>query len=243
MADPDQQATVGEGGYEVQEGDCLLNIAQRSGHLWQTIWNFPANADLKTKRGDPNILLPGDHLTIPPIAIKQEPKPTEQRHKFVLHGAPAKLRIRVMIEDDDDTSSGAPSPGSQPSANTPKPEPKPRSNQPYTLDIDGKLYTGNTDGDGYIEVSIPPQASQGTLTVGPDNMTVKLVLGGLDPVDTLSGVQGRLNNLGFNAGPVTGKINNRTRAAIQMFQMQYALEATGDLDDITRQQLKSVHGS
>jgi len=239
MADSDLQATVGEGDYEIQEGDCLLNIAKRSGHLWQTIWNFPANAELKSKRKDPNILFPGDHLTIPPIAIKQEPKPTEQRHKFVLHGRPAKLRLRVMIEDDDDPG------GSPPSANAPgqKPLPKPRKCQPYKLDIDGKLFTGTTDGDGYLEVPIPPQAAQGKLIIGPDNMTVKLTLGGLDPIETMRGVQGRLNNLGFNAGPVTGEINNRTRAALQMFQMQYGLEATGNLDDATQQQLKSVHGS
>lgn len=238
MPNPDLQATVGAGGYQIQEGDCLLNIAKRSGHLWQTIWNFPANADLKAKRKDPNILLPGDHLTIPPVAIKQEPRPTEKRHKFVLHGRPAKLRLRVMIEDDDD-----PAPAGGGSAPQQKPEPKPRRNQPYKLDIDGKLFTGNTDGDGYLEVPIPPQAAQGKLIIGPDNMTVKLVLGALDPIETMSGVQGRLNNLGFNAGQITGELNKRTRAALQMFQMQYGLEATGNLDDATRGQLKSVHGS
>lgn len=43
--------------YVVQKGDCLSSIAFGFGFLPDTLLNHPANAGLKQKRKDPNILL------------------------------------------------------------------------------------------------------------------------------------------------------------------------------------------
>lgn len=50
--------------YTVQEGDCLWNIAKRfynDGSKWETIWN--ANSPMTS--GDPNLIYPGEVITIP----------------------------------------------------------------------------------------------------------------------------------------------------------------------------------
>jgi hypothetical protein len=123
-----------------------------------------------------------------------------------------------------------------------KPAYKPRSNQQYVLVIDGKMQQGSTDGDGVIDIPIPPGAQSGNLTVGPDKFSVDVALGALDPVDLLSGVQARLNNLGYPCGTPDGELNDLTKNALQYFQKDYGLPITGDIDDATRSKLKDLHG-
>jgi Putative peptidoglycan binding domain len=218
--DTTSQGPVGAGEYEVQQGDCLNSIAHRAGHFWRTIWDHPNNAELKQKRGDPNVLLPGDRLTIPPPELKEVSRPTEKRHRFVRKGEPAKLRLRVLFEDD-----------------------RPRANQPFRLIIDGSLSSGVTDSDGKLEVPIPCDAQRGKLIIGPDETTVELALGSVDPITEISGVQGRLNNLGFNCGEPGAVLNNSTKAALKYFQKKNNLAETGVPDAPTRQKLQEAHGS
>ena len=236
---------VGSGEYVVQQGDCISSIAHRAGHFWQTIWNHPDNAELKRIRKDPNILLPGDRVAIRPLEIKNETRPTDQRHKFVRKGEPAKLRLRVMIEDDDDTPESGPGAQSADSSGSGETKrlPQPRADQPYVLQLDGTLYQGQTDADGMIDIYIPPGARSGRLTIGPDNMVIPIQLGSLDPLTGLSGIQERLNNLGFNCGAPDGMLSNRTMAALQLFQRQYGLEQSGEPDAASIAKLKEVHGS
>src|SRR5262245_42749248 len=74
---------VGVAGYEVEQGDCIASIAARFGYLWQTIWNAPANAEIKRIRKDPNVLLPGDRVVLPDKLLRHEACDTEKRHRFV----------------------------------------------------------------------------------------------------------------------------------------------------------------
>ncbi len=84
--------------YLVETGDCISSIAFDHGFFWETIWNHPQNAELKSKRKDPNILQEGDVVHTPDLRLKRESRPTNQKHKFVRKGAPAKLRLRIMEE-------------------------------------------------------------------------------------------------------------------------------------------------
>ena len=68
-----------------------------------------------------------------------------------------------------------------------------------------------------------------------------LALGALDPMETVTGVQARLNNLGFCCGKVDNVVGPRTRAALRAFQSSENLEVTGEVDDATRSKLLAAH--
>jgi len=50
-----------------------------------------------------------------------------------------------------------------------------------------------------------------------------------------------LNNLGFKCGAVDGIAGPRTKAALQRFQAEHGLNATGDIDEATRSTLREAH--
>lgn len=205
--------------HEVAQGECLSSIADRYGIFPETIWNDPDNAELKRSRQDPNVLCPGDVLVIPDKRQKSESVASGQACRFRKKNTPAKLRVRLLDEDD-----------------------RPRANLRYTLEIDGVFSDGATDGDGRIDHPVPAGAKKGVLVLENQD-TIELSLGALDPPDTVTGVQGRLMNLGFDCGGVDGEMNAATREALKAFQEKQGLAATGEADDATKDKLRQVHGS
>ena len=216
---PTQTQPVGSGDYVVAQGDCISSIAMDSGHFWETIWNDSDNAELKRVRRNANALLPGDRVTVRPIRPKQEPGGTEVRHRFRRRGSPEKLRIRLLDADDE-----------------------PRASLGYVLEIDGNTREGTTDAGGWLEEPIAPNARAGKLLIRQTGEEFPLRLGHIDPIDSISGVQARLNNLGFSCGQVDGNFTPQTAAAVRAFQSECGLEATGRLDDETKQRLADKYG-
>jgi peptidoglycan hydrolase-like protein with peptidoglycan-binding domain len=53
----------------------------------------------------------------------------------------------------------------------------------------------------------------------------------------ISKVQERLRELGFDAGPVNGDFGSKTQAALAQFQLSANLNASGQLDDATLEEL------
>ena len=58
--------------HTVRAGDCISSIAFERGFFPDTIWNHGDNSDLKTRREDPNVLLPGDVVVVPDKVKKQQ---------------------------------------------------------------------------------------------------------------------------------------------------------------------------
>jgi N-acetylmuramoyl-L-alanine amidase len=206
--------SVGEGDYVVKQGDCISSIAQSRGHFWETIWYDEANANLRRVRGNPNVLLPGDRLTIPPLRENQESAATEQRHRFRLLGVPAELKLRIL-EDGE-----------------------PVADTDWHLDVDGQTFTGTTDGDGQLTVSIAGDAREGKLRVG--ETIFQLELGSMDPLSEISGIQRRLNNLHFDC-KVTGELDEQTLKALNLFREAAGLKLSDQVDDETRTALEEWH--
>jgi N-acetylmuramoyl-L-alanine amidase len=217
---PPSAEPVGTGEHVVRPGECISSIARDTGHFWDTLWKEPGNTELRTARGEPNVLMPGDRVFVPPIRPKQEPGQSEMRHRFIRRGEPSKIRMTVKRGGE------------------------PRRNEPYTLEVDGQVFTGILDPEGKFEQAIPGNARKGKLIVGEgeDAKEYPLKLGGLDPVDSLAGVQARLTNLGFGAGEATGGMNEKTEAAVRKFQAKHGLPETGVADQATRAKLKEIHG-
>jgi hypothetical protein len=201
--------------YVVKQGDCIFSIAGDNGFFWESIWNDPQNASLKALRKEPNVLLPGDVVYLRDKEIKQEPRPTEARHKFVKKGIPGMLRLQMLDRNH-----------------------QPRTGLSYILVIDGVSHAGTTDGNGWINEPMPPNAKKADLTLndGDETENFSIGLGDVDPITVDTGVQQRLKNLGFNA---TG---TDWSSAITGFQNKFGLPASGAADDSTRAKLKEIHG-
>ena len=98
------------------------------------------------------------------------------------------------------------------------------------LEIENLKHEGVTDSGAVIELEIPASARRGKLTVWLEDedetiLIWNLKLGHLDPIDTITGVQARLSNLGFPVGEINGQMSAETTSAIQTFQIVHGLPA------------------
>lgn len=207
--------------HPVNQGECLSSIAEENGFFWETIWNHPENRTLKDKRKDPNILYPGDIVSIPDKQLKEVSEPTNNVHKFKLKNSPAKLKIRILQNAE------------------------PRQGEPFVLMIDGEeKKRGTISADGNVEIPIIPKAKEGKLIIGEGENSEEYILhlGFLDPIETVSGVKARLNNIGFDCGKVNNELDEKTIEAITDFQNYINHpNPNGEMDEQTREALKKLH--
>jgi hypothetical protein len=207
----------------VQQGDCISSIAHEYGFYWRTIWEDPRNAELAAKRGDPNILLPGDVVFIPNKVQREESIQTEKQHTFCLGGTPSVLRIRLLKWG------------------------VPRAALDYRLEIEGTLTQGKTSASGLIEARIPCDARNGKITLlcGDTVEEYPLQIGSMSPAAEISGAALRLHNLGYALDPVgeSDKIDPRFAGALRSFQKSHNLEPTGELNEATTSRIVEVYGA
>ena len=213
--------------YEVKQGDTIISIAHQKGFRnWETIWDHEKNTMLRNRRKNPQILFPGDEVFIPEKTPKEHTCDTNKRHTFIV--PTLVTHLRVVLEDENGN---------------------PYAGKEYTLTVDKKDYHGKTDSTGLVEQQIPADAKEAELTLWPDEadrsqvLSWTLQIGHLDPEDEISGIQARLNNLGYDCGEVTGQLNDQTKAAIMAFQQDHGLDPTGELDDATRSKITERHDS
>lgn len=213
----------------VQQGEYLAAIAHGYGfHDWHVIYDHPANADFRKRRPNPNVIFPGDVIQIPPLEDKQVPRSTGSMHTFKVKLPKVKLKI-VMKGAGGEAFAG----------------------YAYRLEIGGASYQGTTDDKGTVEQEVPVQASDGKLIIEELGLEAPIKVGDLDPIcndddqeSVITGIQARLNNLGFFCGQVDGVLGPRTKAALMAFQHTELgrEEPDGEPDEETRKQLLTRHG-
>ncbi|MBI3757313.1 MAG: peptidoglycan-binding protein [Deltaproteobacteria bacterium] len=213
--------------HTVVQGEHLSSLAKKYGFSdYQTIWNDGQNAEVKKKRKNPNVLFPGDRLFIPDKHEKQEARNTEKLHRFVLQQPP--LKLQLLVEDLYE---------------------KPVAGAAYELELEGESRprTQNTGGDGKIEEAIPPTVERGVLVIKDpetplNEIRLAVKIGHLDPVEEISGQKGRLNNLGYYAGPIAEDEDELWfRSAVEEFQCDYQLTVDGICGPQTQAKLREVH--
>jgi hypothetical protein len=203
----------------VRSGECLSSIAHDHGFRnWKTLYDHPDNADFKQKRPNPNVIYPGDVLVIPERAQRTEDANTQKRHRYRARGEPWVFRIEMKDEQGNGIE-----------------------DEPFVFTAPGNINVlGRTKAKGLIEVEMRGHVRSARLEFLGGSYEVRF--GDLDPIGTVKGVQERLNNLGFRAGPVDGIVGPQTRKAVYEFQKtQSDLEATGGIDDATRRRLLEFH--
>ncbi|HVX84767.1 MAG TPA: peptidoglycan-binding protein [Phycisphaerae bacterium] len=210
--------------YTVKQGDHLSSIAHDAGFSGiDTIWNHPNNADLKTRRKNPNVLFPGDSLFIPDHQDKSVPGATRRRHRFRVKRP--KLALRIVLEDNDET---------------------PLANLTCTLEVDNDSHSLTTSAAGLIEQKIEPDDKQARLLFPdpdlPFQREIPIKIGNLDPIDTPSGQVARLTNLGYFLGDPDKPDKMDVRSAVEEFQCNHTLPVDGKCGPATQAKLKEIHG-
>lgn len=212
----------------VEQGDHVPKIATDHGLvLWQTIWDHPANAAVKELRGNPCVLMPGDSLEVRKAEPREESCATQQRHRFKAKTPVLVLRMKTL-----DVSR------------------RPVAEAAATLWVSGSFEQMKTGKDGMIERSIPSDARAGRMRIEGAGLAggidVALGIGELDPVEEVTGQIGRLNNLGYDAGPVEVPRNAAAQkqldSAIEEFQCDQGLKVDGLCGPATQKKLREVHG-
>ncbi len=219
--------------HKVRQGEHVSRLAKEHGLAsYLTIWNHPQNHELKSQRGNPNVLYPGDELFIPELDIQSRNAVTEKTHAYKLKGKP--LRLRLVVQDQ----TGQPLP-----------------NQEAILLMDGRMSKVQSDAEGLIDEPISPSVEQASLSFQGQDLVfperLELRVGHLDPVDTENGWVARLNNLGYRAGltdtlqpdgstdPETKKMR---KSAVEEFQCDHDLTVDGICGPKTQAKIKEIHG-
>ena len=205
----------------VTQGECFASIVRKYGFSeWKTIYDAQ-DADFKEKRPNPNVIFPGDRIVVPDLKKKEAACPTDQTHKFKVKRPKTKLRVRFK----DLAMQGI-------------------SGTKYKLSVEGEEFEGTTNSDGILDHPVPSDARTAHLTIFSDDgplMTLTLRLGDLDPESEVSGAQARLRHLGYDCGPIDGKLERLTEGALRTFQKKNELHTSGVLDDATRDKLRGLH--
>lgn len=209
---------VGTGEHQVQDGECIILLADQAGHFWETLWDHPDNAEVKRARGSPHVLMPGDLVHVPEIESKDESGTTEVKHRFRRKGIP--IHFEMCVKENG----------------------KPLKGHRYVLIIEGRVIEGIVPDDGVIKAHMLPQDRTGELRVGepPRQRKFPLSFGTLDPAFTRSGAAARLKNLGYLPDDAD---DDAFRSALSRFQMDHGVTESATVDNATASALVDANGS
>jgi hypothetical protein len=205
--------------YVVRAGDYLTAVAHARGLTPGDIWDHPANADLRKKRPNPEILAPGDILFIPVVEREWLPVSAGSTNTYVV--TIPLVEIHVVLHGSDG---------------------KPLAGKSLVLEPDPGVKSPTTDGTGLLKVKIPVTVRRVTVTVPDANLKFQIRVGELDPHDTSSGILSRLRQLGYagseghlarSGRPYLAGVDlseNALRRAVSAYQNDQGQDVTGTLD-------------
>jgi hypothetical protein len=226
--------------HKVKQGEHLTSIASMYGFRdFLTIWLHPDNSDLRRQRRNPNLLFPGDEVSIPEKQQKSEPVVTDKVHRFQIEGQ-KKLLLQIIVQDMNATT---------------------RKDTFYFLRVHEDVFAHNTDANGMTKDQIDAPDRDGELLLDDSRLLFRLKIGHLNPLiespekvadekdrrEAIAGWQDRLNNLGYFAG-YTPTNDRQLRWAIEEFQCEHGWnpvkgkKPTGKTDGETRDKLEEVYG-
>jgi hypothetical protein len=211
------------GEHTVKPGEHIHTLAALYNFFdFHSIWDDAGNAGLTTLRDNPNVLDPGDIVTIPEKILKELSRSTGQVHFFGINLQP--LMLRIEIKDYYDT---------------------PLKQTKCGLEVEGDPKALTTNDDGMIERPVDRKAHAGRLVVRGSDIEIRI--GDLDDADVKSGQTARLNSLGYRAGLIENPDPDLFQSALEEFQADNDIRdgsgrVTGVADKRTQAALKKKHG-
>lgn len=212
----------------VKAGEHIGAIALKYGfENFSVLWEHPENADLKSKRGTPFLLAPGDELFVPDHVRLVFSRSTDASHDIHVHVDEMALHLRLLGLDS-----------------------KPQKDKPVVVRVDPPE-TGaasvlaeqslTTNGEGKVSVDMAKHVLVGSLQVG--ELEFAMHIGMLDPIEEDSGLAQRLTNLGYFVPPDLDDADpDELQSAIEEFQCDHGLKVTGQRADV-ESKIKELHGS
>lgn len=207
--------------YVVRQGDYLAKLAFVHGFDAEVVWQDAKNEEIRGRRGDHNILAPGDIVYLP---VK------EKVGLPIVKGATNKYKARVpTVHVKMVLRSGG----------------KAWANEPFVIEGLPVQQEGTTDADGTVEFDIPVHSREVRVVMYEQNLAYPVFVGDLDPLKEPSGVRMRLAHLGYYGWYPDHEAldEDDDRAAIAAFQAANGLDSTGVMDDTTWDALGAAHGS
>lgn len=206
----------------VGDGDCAVSIADQLGSRdYHTIWDDGANSALKGTRPNANQLVKGDAIQ-PAAKGKKVDKAVDSTYTFVLKTRKLPKVSIVIVDKEDKPLSGKPWRITSPQAASgttdatgkieiPNIDPQAKSG---TLQVDWRktpaATPATTPPDPVITTPVYPRAIKvsefkdtkpAAPPVSDDTIEWSVKIGSMPSFNDVSGVQARLNNLGFRCDP------------------------------------------
>jgi hypothetical protein len=211
--------------HTVAQGECLSSIAAKYGFRdYRLIYDHPTNKAFRQKRPNPNVIHPGDVITIPEKPVKTVRGATGRSHVFSVPAPKRILRLRILDAEG-----------------------KPVANEPVEFAPEGKpaVQARRTDAQGEFEIAVEPDARGATLKIGGYKLPLRF--SHLNPIretpdEGISGIQARLANLGYYTGPSADQLDRATRIALSLFQYDAGLERDGKPNAATLDKLMEAYG-
>ena len=202
----------------IRAGDHLAKIAHDAGLDPDAVWSHPKNADLRALRKDQNILCEGDVVFLPvedPVTL---PLKVGAANRFSVVVPEIETHVRFG------NATG------------------PFAGEAYVVEGLDEPIRGTSDGDGKVTITAPVTAHVATVRFEKRGLSFSVLLGEMDPITEVSGVQLRLASLGYLKGTPSGELDDATTGALRAFQDAKGLARTGAMDQATLDALKAAYG-
>ncbi|MGA3124580.1 MAG: hypothetical protein ABSF69_27815 [Polyangiaceae bacterium] len=196
--------------YVVRKNDYLAKIAYKLGFDPDSVWNDASNDDLRKLRPDPNQLLAGDLLHIPDPGDNPPPVHTLNigtSNTFVSPDPPTVTVNQTFEDGDADTY----------------------TRKAYTITELPEQTGLSTGDDGTATFTVPVSLDQVTLVFTDSGESWVIVVGGIDPVDSTSGMFKRLQNLHYIAVDESYDLDNQSNNIELLRQGLRRLQAASGL--------------
>jgi hypothetical protein len=215
--------------HKVAQGETLSSIAKCYGFSSiDIIYDHSDNSNFKALRPNPDIIHAGDEIFIPEITLAKLKVALNKKVTFVLKQPKEILSLLINFEEDEDTQG---------------------ADKDAILIVDDVEYPSKSDSSGLVKWKLPKTSIRTgivKLYLEPDQSEAthafEVKLGELNPVSENTGIQARLNGLGFHCGNIDSKIKDKSEEAIRKFQKVNDLVIDGIAGTNTQQALENKYG-